>query len=138
MKKPSTPRLPRRTTAEYRWTKEKMIAFLRALATTGKVRAAARSVEMSAQSAYNLRARMLRDHGPAFDRLWTEALAIALSRQVEETLARMRADRAAKAAARAQMRTATSSQAPRPPREAERNGGRGAPSLPFLQDPRTP
>ena len=44
--------------SEYRWTAPKMVAFLRALAEVGDVARAARSVGMSRQSAYRLRARL--------------------------------------------------------------------------------
>ena len=53
-----------------RWTKCKMAAFLRALAATHSVKAAAKSVGMSRQSAYRLRARL---KGKAFDAAWYEA-----------------------------------------------------------------
>jgi hypothetical protein len=52
-----------------------MMAFLRALVPTLSVAEAARSVGMSRQSAYRLRARL----GPEFGQLWDEGLAIGLS-----------------------------------------------------------
>lgn len=51
-------RRPRRSTAEYRWTQPKVLAFLAALARCGRVTEAARAVGMSGTSAYRLRARM--------------------------------------------------------------------------------
>jgi len=54
---PPAARLPR-SAAEYRWTNRKAHAFLDALAQHGKVAAAARSVGMTRQSAYKLRARV--------------------------------------------------------------------------------
>jgi hypothetical protein len=53
-----------------RWTKRKMADFLRALAATHSVKAAAKSVGMSRQSAYKLRSRL---KGLAFDAAWDEA-----------------------------------------------------------------
>jgi len=53
-----------------RWTPPKMAAFLRTLAATHSVSAAARSVGMSRQSAYRLRARV---KGEPFDLAWDEA-----------------------------------------------------------------
>jgi hypothetical protein len=53
-----------------RWTPPKMAAFLRMLAATHSVKAAARSVGMSRQSAYRLRSRM---KGGAFDLAWDVA-----------------------------------------------------------------
>lgn len=53
-----------------RWTKRKMAEFLRALASTHSVTDAAKSVGMSRQSAYRLRARL---KGLAFDAAWDEA-----------------------------------------------------------------
>ncbi len=53
-----------------RWTPARMAAFLRMLSATHSVRAAARSVGMSRQSAYRLRSRM---KGGAFDLAWDVA-----------------------------------------------------------------
>lgn len=50
-----------------RWTPPRMAAFLRMLSATHSVRAAARSVGMSRQSAYRLRSRL---KGGAFDLAW--------------------------------------------------------------------
>lgn len=68
-----TPRPPRRSNVEYRWTKPKILAFLHALGTMGSVARAARSVGMSRQSAYRLRAQM----GSRFAAVWDEGLALA-------------------------------------------------------------
>ena len=51
-------RAPRRRNADYRWTVPKVTAFLEALARSGQVGAAARSVGMGRQSAYKMRARL--------------------------------------------------------------------------------
>ena len=48
----------RQCTADYRWTAPKVIAFLDALARSGRVSEAARAVGMSRQAAYKLRARL--------------------------------------------------------------------------------
>lgn len=53
-----------------RWTKAKMAAFLRELAATHSVKAAARAVRMSRQSAYKLRNRL---KGEPFDIAWEAA-----------------------------------------------------------------
>ena len=55
---PSPARKPRRRNADYRWTVPKVTAFLEALARSGSVAEAARSVGMGRQSAYKLRARL--------------------------------------------------------------------------------
>jgi len=54
---PQQPRT-RRPNLEYRWTKPKALAFLRALVHGYSVAAAAREVGMSQQSAYRLRERL--------------------------------------------------------------------------------
>ena len=63
---PASPLAPRafpapdaqpRSNSEYRWTPDKALAFLGALADCGKVAAAARAVGMTRQSAYRLKAR---------------------------------------------------------------------------------
>ena len=51
-------RTPRRRNADYRWTVPKVTGFLEALARSGSVAEAARSVGMGRQSAYKLRARL--------------------------------------------------------------------------------
>ncbi len=53
-----------------RWTKRKMAAFLRELASCQQVKAAARAVGMSRQSAYRLRNRL---KGEPFDIAWEAA-----------------------------------------------------------------
>lgn len=53
------------------WTPQRQSAFLRALASTQSVAAAARSVGLSRQSAYALRARL---QGEPFDFAWRAAL----------------------------------------------------------------
>ena len=55
------------------WTPERQRAFIGALADTGVVSEAARSVGMSRQAAYRLRAR-----APQFAFLWDEAVKVAL------------------------------------------------------------
>jgi len=58
------------------WTAERAKAFLRALAVSGKVAPAARSVGMSRQAAYRLRKR-----APHFAHLWNLALEQARARR---------------------------------------------------------
>ena len=58
------------TTAPDRWTKPKMAAFLRELSACHCISAAAKSVGMSRQSAYRLRARL---KGEPFDIAWEAA-----------------------------------------------------------------
>ena len=70
------PAHPRRPHADYRWTPAKAKAFLDCLAQCGKVAAAARSVGMSRQSAYRLRAR-----SRVFAELWPQALAAGKARR---------------------------------------------------------
>ncbi|MGE4307277.1 MAG: LysR family transcriptional regulator, partial [Novosphingobium sp.] len=72
MPRSSPARPPRRSNAEYRWTRDKVLVFLRVLALRGSVAKAAREVEMSRQSAYRLRARL----GAEFARIWDDGLAI--------------------------------------------------------------
>ena len=55
---------------EDRWTKRKMAEFLRVLAATQQVKAAAKAVGMSRQSAYKLRNRL---KGEPFDVAWEAA-----------------------------------------------------------------
>jgi len=69
---------PRRSNAEYRWTRPKLAAFLKALTLSGSVAQAARAVGMSRQSAYRLRARL--GPGPVLD-LWDEARRLGVERQ---------------------------------------------------------
>ena len=51
-----------RPNADYHWTAPKALAFLDALAKSGSIAAAARTVGMSRQSAYRLRPRL--ERGP--------------------------------------------------------------------------
>lgn len=60
----AAPRI-RRSNADYRWTHARIRAFFEALGQSGKVAEAARSVGMSRQSAYRLRARY-----PGMDEAW--------------------------------------------------------------------
>lgn len=53
-----------------RWSARKKVEFLRALAATHSVKAAAKAVGMSRQSVYRLRSRL---KGRAFDLAWDEA-----------------------------------------------------------------
>lgn len=73
MTEPTAPCPRRRRNADYRWTKPKLIAFLRELSLTGSVAAAARGVGMSRQSAYRLRARL----GEGFGEIWDEGVTLA-------------------------------------------------------------
>lgn len=69
---PASPCAPR-PPSQYRWTRDKAVGFIRALAVHGSVAAAARAVEMSRNSAYRLRARL----GPGFAKAWDDAQAVA-------------------------------------------------------------
>lgn len=75
MTEPTPPRPPRRSNADYRWSRPKIIAFLKALPATLSVAEAARSVGMSRQSAYRLRARL----GPGFGAVWDDGLTLGLT-----------------------------------------------------------
>jgi molybdenum-dependent DNA-binding transcriptional regulator ModE len=77
MSQPIAPRPSRRANADYRWTRDKMLSFLRALAQGGSVAAAARGVGMSRQSAYRLRARL----GAGFAKAWDDGLRLAALRR---------------------------------------------------------
>lgn len=68
--------LPPPEDAAQRWSRAKQVAFLRHLAASHSVAAAARSVGMSRQSAYRLRARL---KGPPFDRAWAAAFDCAFN-----------------------------------------------------------
>ncbi|TCM17885.1 hypothetical protein EDF56_105231 [Novosphingobium sp. PhB165] len=68
----------RRSNADYRWTRAKILTFLHALARTTSVAAAARHVGMSRQSAYRLRARL----GKEFADVWDEGLRLGAARKV--------------------------------------------------------
>ena len=62
---------PRRAARRNRWTRTKMVEFLRALRALQSVDAAAHCVGMGRQSAYKLRARLA---GSPFDEAWDLAL----------------------------------------------------------------
>ena len=86
-------RSPRRAHADYRWTRDKMLAFLTALARSGSVSDAAAAVGMSRQSAYRLRARL----GAGFAAVWDEGIVIAQqarAARIAAARARRMADRA--------------------------------------------
>jgi len=63
---------PRRSNADYRWTRDKIMAFLEGLAAGRSVARAARDVGMSRQSAYRMRARL----GPGIGAVWDEGVRI--------------------------------------------------------------
>ena len=65
-------RPPRRSNADYRWSRLRIHAFLRALAVTGSVASASRVVGVSRQSAYRLRRRL----GAGFAEVWDEGLRL--------------------------------------------------------------
>lgn len=67
------------------WTPRKMARFLDALASSGSVAAAARSVGMSRQSAYRVRARL---SGQPFDIAWEAALEFGLQQLAHAALDR--------------------------------------------------
>jgi molybdenum-dependent DNA-binding transcriptional regulator ModE len=67
----------RKSNGEYRWNRDKIIALVRAFTATGSVTASARTVGMSRQSAYRLRARM----GASFAELWDDALRVGHRRR---------------------------------------------------------
>lgn len=70
MHTPSSSPLAQLPTPADRWTKPKMAQFLRELASSHSVSAAAKAVGMSRQSAYKLRARL---KGEPFDVAWETA-----------------------------------------------------------------
>lgn len=79
---------PMRTTRPPRsdcWNKHKMAGFLRELAATHSVAAAAKSVGMSRQSAYRLRARL---KGEPFDIAWETAFQHAYDALAQAALER--------------------------------------------------
>jgi len=67
------------------WTSAKQAAFLRALAETHSVAGAARSVGMTRQSAYKLRARL---QGQPFDLAWDAAFQCAFDALAESAMER--------------------------------------------------
>lgn len=81
------PRRPRRSTADYRWTQPKVLAFLEALAKCGRVTEAARAVGMSGTSAYRLRARMA---SARFDAAFEGARRSGIRARAEASRARQR------------------------------------------------
>ena len=83
------PRARPRLNADYRWTVPKVHAFLAALAQSGQVAAAARSVGMSRQSAYALRARL---DGPQFRAAFDGARKIGLRARAAASVRRSRWD----------------------------------------------
>ena len=68
---------PPRSNSQYRWTRAKITAFLRALTERGSVAAAARSVGMSRAAAYLLRARL----APEFGALWDQGVTLGRARR---------------------------------------------------------
>ena len=73
------------TTRHDGWTPAKQAAFLRELAATHNVSAAAQAVGMGRQSAYKLRARL---RGTPFDRAWEAAFAARFDVLAEAALDR--------------------------------------------------
>jgi len=67
------------------WSPNRQAAFLQALAATHNVSAAARSVGLSRQSAYKLRARL---KGQAFDMAWEAAFQSSFDRLAEVAMER--------------------------------------------------
>jgi hypothetical protein len=67
------------------WTREKMGQFIETLAACGSVTEAARSVGMTRQAAYRLRARMI---GQPFDVAWGAALEFGLQQVAHEAMDR--------------------------------------------------
>ncbi|MBX7494368.1 hypothetical protein K3172_00700 [Qipengyuania sp. 6B39] len=80
-----TPTVPTRAARYDGWTTEKQVDFLRMLATTQNVAAAARSVGMGRQSAYKLRARL--DDQP-FGAAWRLALRNARNTVLDAAIER--------------------------------------------------
>jgi len=85
---PPKARQPRRN-ADYRWTVPKVSAFLRALSECGSVAEAARSVGMSRQAAYRLRARL---DGEKFQAAFEDARRRGLAAKAKARADRKRAD----------------------------------------------
>ncbi|MBO9518274.1 MAG: LysR family transcriptional regulator [Porphyrobacter sp.] len=81
---PRSPAPQPRSHADYRWTRDKMLAFLHAFAASGKVAEAARSVGMSRQSAYRLRARL----GPQFGEVWETTRKLGVMARQGDTFRR--------------------------------------------------
>jgi len=87
---PPRARKPRQSTADYRWTQPKVIAFLEALSRTGRVADAARAVGMSRQAAYDLRARLA---SPRFDSAFEDARRTGTRARAAASRARLDAAR---------------------------------------------
>lgn len=79
---PSTALVPLRHDG---WTPARQALFLRVLAATGNVSAAAREAGMTRQSAYKLRARLARE---PFDHAWQAAFATGYDRLAEAAMER--------------------------------------------------
>lgn len=77
---PAPDKPTRRCNADYRWTKPKVLAFLRALARCGKVAEAARSVGMSREAAFRLKRRLA---DPVFQNMWALAIRTGLAVRAE-------------------------------------------------------
>lgn len=80
-----TPITPAPITRHDGWTTQRQADFLRELAATHCVSAAARKVGMSRQSAYGLRARL---KGEPFDRAWAAALLCRFDELAEAAMER--------------------------------------------------
>lgn len=80
-------RRPRRCSADYRWTLPKVTAFLKSLAQCGSLAEAARSVGMSRQSAYRLRARLA---GTPFEAAFAAARKAGIHARFAASQARLR------------------------------------------------
>lgn len=86
----AAPAPKRRCNADYRWTEPKVLAFLAALAESGRVADAARAVGMSRNSAYRFRARM----GSArFDAAFDGARRTGIRARAAASMARVAAER---------------------------------------------
>ena len=81
----SLPALPADAARHDGWTPARQAAFLRELAATHNVTAAARAVGMGRQSAYKLRARL---RGTPFDKAWDAAFATRFEVLAEAALDR--------------------------------------------------
>lgn len=84
---PRRARKPRRCHADYRWTAPKVIAFLDALAQSGRVDEAAAAVGMGRQSAYRLRRRLV---GTRFDAAFESARRTGIRKRMAASIERLR------------------------------------------------
>jgi hypothetical protein len=84
---PRHARKPRRCHADYRWTASKVIAFLDALAESGRVDEAAAAVGMGRQSAYRLRRRLA---GTRFDAAFDGARRTGIRKRMAASIERLR------------------------------------------------